>query len=536
MLLAKWMPRKVDFEQREVGRNADSCTEAINFLFERGVARTRPHARNWYSEFTAAHIVDYAKSFVLNQGNRYTLYIDSANSALIRFASTDSSTSHSKSQITGAGLTFGNRLYHNMIVASGDIVIGNHPGGMVTHTPLSTTTYTITSGAKYRYFTTSFNRVVGAYDITAGANNPRSIGWSTTTDITDWTSTGAGSTELTDIPDDITGLKSVNNVVVVARQTGWTLGYVTGSNTTGPFRWNLMVRDGAGCAWPATLDNYNNTLYCVGHDDVYQFDINQGAKPIGAQIREPLMRSISKGARYKGVITKGDFLYEPGAETVDGVQNNFVPRVRYHLVPVVPSEGARHYSFDLKDQSWSSHSYNFRINEAWEYVRDIANHPIWSLSFASAATDPEHISWWDGAAGARYAADATPTSWPDEIVDQDHVLVSPTFILGDTASRDMNINRLMLVWALEANVGGEEFPKVKLVATVQQEYKQVQVEQSLDLAEKIDARSGEWNRSWFNVRLVGNLLKLQLVVPAGLKLAIKDIEVHGDDSNVARAA
>lgn len=535
MLLAKWVPRKVDFEAREVGRQADSCTEAINFLFERGVARTRPHARRWLTEWNNAREVDFAKSFVLPSGNRYTVYIDSDEN-ILRLGCTECATSHSATVFTGTTKSFGDRLYHNMTLASGIVVIGNNAAGMHYHTPLSSTTVSIATGAKYRYFTTSFNRVVGAYDITAGSENPRSIGWSTTTDISDWASTGAGSTELTDIPDEITGLVNVNNVVVVARQTGWTLGYVTGSNTTGPFRWSLAVRDGAGCAWPATLASYNNMIFCVGHDDVYVYDINQGPMPLGSEIRDPLMRSISGGTRYRGVITRGDFLYDPGSETSAGVQNNFIPRIRYHLVPVKKSAGARHYSYDVKDRSWSTHSYAFPIRESFEFVKSINDHPIWMLSFIDDNPVPQNISWWDGAAGVRYESAAIPSGWPNDLPDESHVLTSPVFLLGDTASRDMDIKRLMLVWALEANVGGDEFPKVKLIATLQNDYKQFTVEKELDLAEKIDARRGEWNRSWFEMRLTGNLLKIQLVVPAGLKLAIKDVEIHGDDGALSRAA
>lgn len=531
MLLAKWTPQMLDTELSEVAQDATSCTQALNFLFERGVARTRPHARRRFSEWNTGAKVDFAKSFLLNQGNRYTLYIDGAG-AVRRLASTDSATSHNAAEITGAGTTFGDRLYHNIAVWAGLVLIGNNTGGLLVHTPLSSTTYSVVSDAKYRYVTTSFNRAIGAYDITSGSNNPREIGWSTTTDVTDWTGTGAGSTELTDIPDDITGLVNMNNVVVVARSMGWTLGYVTGSNTTGPFRWQLMVRDGSGCAWPSTLATYNNVIYCVGHDDVYTFDISRGPSPIGGPIREPLMRSISNGARYRGFITRGDFVYEPLTN------RTFLPRLRYHLVPIETTEGARHYAFDVKDGRWSAHNYSTSIRDGFELVQDPQRHPIFSTSFVSDSTTPEWFQWWEGQVGASNLMAQQVAGWPVDLVDRDALLRSPTFLLNGSAERDYDIDRLMVVWAMEGDASPEikDFPLVKLVATLQQDYKQVEHEQSLDLASKIDARKGEWNRSFFNLRLCGNLLRLQLTVPAGIKLAIRQIEIHGKDSAVARAA
>src|SRR5690606_1247259 len=54
MLLAKWVPQVLNQERSPVAMEATSCTEAINFLFERGVARTRPHARRRFSEWNSA--------------------------------------------------------------------------------------------------------------------------------------------------------------------------------------------------------------------------------------------------------------------------------------------------------------------------------------------------------------------------------------------------------------------------------------------------------------------------------------------------
>jgi len=534
MLLAKWTPQILNTEAAPISLGETECSDALNFLFERGVARTRPHLRKRFSEWASGARVDYAKAFLLNQGNRYIVYIDSAG-ALRRLGSTASASTYSGAEITGAGTSFGDRMFHNVAVWAGIVLVGNNVGGLLTHTPISTSTYAVVSDAKYRYVTTSFNRAVAAYDITSGANNPRKIGWSTTTDITDWTSTGAGSTELTDIPDDITGIVNINNIIVVARTYGWTLGYVTGSNTTGPFRWEMKVREGSGCAWPSTLAHFNNTIFCVGHDDVYTFDIASGPSPIGGSIRDALMHSLHEGARYKGIVTRGDYRYNSESASDVDEAASFIPRLRYHLVPIVPHEGARHYSYDVREKTWAAHSYNTNIHAAFEKVQWPQKHPIFSLSFVDDSIPPQWYQWFDGQSGAYNAV----SSWPDDLIDQDASLTSPVFLLNGSAERDYDVKELYLVWAMEGGPtsnGTLSHPMVDLTATFQQNHKQVTTKQRLDLACKIDARRSEWNRTKFPMRLNGNLLKLKLNVPTGIKLAIKQVEVHGDDSAQSRAA
>lgn len=560
MLLAKWSPYRLDGETSPISMDSQSCTESLNFLFERGIARTRPHMRRRsITELVAANYkVDFAKSFLLNQGNRYSLYITDGG-AMYRFAATDSATSHAAAEITGAGTSFGDRLFHNIAVWAGIVLVGNNTGGILQHTPISTTTYTVISDAKYRYITTSFNRAVAAYDITSGANNPRSIGWSTTTDVSDWTSAGSGSTELTDIPDDITGLVNINNVIVVARTYGWTLGRVTGSNTTGPFRWEMMVREGAGCAWPSTLAHYNNMIFCVGHDNIYSFDLSKGPQPIGGPIRRELLHTISSGARYRGIITRGDLRWNGDvvSATVVPTDNNAspIPRLRYHLVPIVNTEGASHYSYDVQEQTWSAHRYNTSIRDAFEYVLWPQRQPVFSFTAiddnqqttSGGVAFPTMYQWFDGQtrSGNRELLAF------DDLVDQGAVLHSPVFLLNGSAERDYDIKELYVTWALEGDemestlVGGlgttpsETFtdtPPVDLIVTSQQNHKETGQTMKLDLAGKINYRRHEWNRTKFPMRLNGNLLQLKLRIPTGVKIAIKQIEVHGEDSAQSRAA
>lgn len=546
MLLAKWTPYRLDGEAAPIALDGTACTEARNFLFERGVARTRPFLRQRYPELLQAdYKVDFAKAFLLNQGNRYAMYITDGGE-LHRLASTESATSHSAAEITGAGTSFGDRLFHNIAVWAGIVLVGNNVGGILQHTPLSSTTYSIISDAKYRYVTTSFNRAVAAYDITSGSNNPRSIGWSTTTDVSDWTSAGSGSTELTDIPDDITGLVNINNVIVVARTYGWSLGRVTGSNTTGPFRWEIMVREGSGCAWPSTLAHYNNLIFCVGHDDVYTFDLSRGPQPIGRNIRRELIHSIYSGARYRGVITRGDYRWNGDSFLEVDASATPIPRLRYHLVPIVPAEGARHYSYDLEEQTWATHTYSTPIRDAFEYVQWPQKHPIFSLVFFDDNNvsvlgnydTPLMYQWFDG----QTRKDNLVTFWNENLqAEPDATLASPVFLLNGSAERDYDITDLYVTWALEGREGSydrnaDDFPPVTLTASFQQDHKKVQATKQLDLGGKVDARRDEWNRTKFPMRLSGNLLSLRLTVPNGIKIAIKQIEVHGEDSAQSRAA
>lgn len=239
-------------------------------------------------------------------------------------------------------------------VVNGNVLIPGAATKLIRHVP-GAAAYTVISSVVPAFITSHLSRAVGAYDIVA-ANGQIKVMWSVPGDETDWTSAllGAGSTTLSEIPDRITGIGVLHDVLFVPRRYGIHLGYNTGVATT-PYRFENYLKGGLGEVGnyiPASLAISNNIAYFIGPDNVYKFDLSGGLQPIGDKIVSSLMTDVINSTRqYKGVI------WRVGGSSASGTATK--PRPRYALVPleVAPTGNAMIYMYDIIDGTWSKHDF-----------------------------------------------------------------------------------------------------------------------------------------------------------------------------------
>lgn len=430
--------------------------DSLNFLFERGTARTRPGLTTVTVSPTVGTIA-FAKSLSLGATPMTFLIVGNKLYKLVNGTSTE---------ITGAGITFGSSEYHNGTSVNGEILIANSTGGMVRWDPAGNT-YTILNSAKYRYVTGHFSRALGAYDASA-TNGDKKVGWCATGDISDWVGVGSGSNTLSDCPDDITGLGNINNVVVIPRRGGIHLAFPTGYGAN-PFRFEVWGRDGAGFPYPSTVAFNNNILYGVGRDDVYTFDL-ANLTPIGYKVRDELLQAIHAGVIYRGFVS-----------TLSG----HMSQGRYHLIP--NSNQWPHYCYDIQERKWSKHMYSAVITGGFHFV------PGYTTEGA-AVFGSDFVGKWDELVACETASQ----------------LRSRTFMLGDLM-QDQRVIRGMVRYRDygEATVG------CQFGVTINRERRV----ESQELVVGSKEASGRWTRQWFNFRSEGQDGEWTLDVPAGVPFA-----------------
>lgn len=331
---------------------------AVNLLFERLQSLSRPG-------LGAPPIVSFAfitgpvifADRVTNNAIEYSVFINSGNS-LYYIAS-----GFGTGQITGAGAAFGNHVFDNVTSIIGLIVFGNNPGGIITWDPtVLANNYVIQAAAPYRYVCGHQGRAIAAYNLVESQLlGPRAFAYSKPGDITTWTSVdgSAGEIDIADLEDDITGLGVLHNIVVIPHRNGIHLGYPTGSL---PLPYNIQSFSYAsGGFWqPSTIAFSDEYMIGVGEDNVFMFDLNT-ITPVGNAIRAELMNNINSGTLYRGFFTRFGFSYNSAQPA----------RWRYHLSPLA-NAAATHFVYDLKDQTWSRHTYANPYNWAWNMPSSVS--------------------------------------------------------------------------------------------------------------------------------------------------------------------
>lgn len=148
----------------------------------------------------------------------------------------------------------------------------------------STNTYVALGNAPiYKYITTGFNRIVGA-NLTGG--DAFEIGWSGDLNYSEWDSLvdpSAGSTPLVDSPsdtnDDITGLFTIANNIIVMRLHSIWVG-VAQPSTTAPFRFYPgLAKVGADCPKGQCLTDYGIAWYSYQDSATYVWNPELGNVP-----------------------------------------------------------------------------------------------------------------------------------------------------------------------------------------------------------------------------------------------------------------
>lgn len=373
-------------------------------------------------------------------------------------------------EITGAGTTFGPKTYHNLAVVNGAILFGNNTGGLLRWDPAGTA-YTILSAAKMRYVTGHFSRAVAAFDLNGNAlTGPRTIKWSKPGDEAVWDTSpstdGSGKTILSDAPDDITGISNLHNVVAVCRRTGFHLGYPTG-NSSSAFRWESWSYKSVGVHWPGLSTTQDNTLYFVGRDDVYSFDLVK-VTSIGYQIKSSLLAELIGGATFCMFCSRGIASSKS--------------RQYLHIFPL--SGSTNHYVFDLLGMNWSKHLYTGKV-PSYGFAKPVGTYGE-AASFVDTSNPPKVFNW-----------------------DEQVICESPASISGPISAVggpaiDAEIQRTLLklrrynstvTLTLTADLAGSPVTSTQAQATPA-------------------GNDGKWTRVWFENRLTGQLFQAKIEILA----------------------
>jgi len=120
-------------------------------------------------------------------------------------------------------------------------------------------------------------------DLYSGSDRkPYRVQWSKNNDPTDWTDSTAGSVDLMDTEDVITGLGKVGANLVVFKSDSMIFGNRTGSSTA-PIQF-VRQRPGIGTPAPYSIVHFEGTCAFIGRNDFYMID-GESPVSIGKDIR-----------------------------------------------------------------------------------------------------------------------------------------------------------------------------------------------------------------------------------------------------------
>lgn len=126
-----------------------------------------------------------------------------------------------------------------------------------------------------------------------GTRYPTRIQWCDTGDPTDWTTGNAGSFDLADSPEEIVGMRKLNEFLVVFKQDAIYVGRLV--DTVDVFSFTLQVT-GIGAMNNRVIVEQNGVIYFLGIDGmIYAFN-GYRAEPVGEEIREQIHPSLNYDA------------------------------------------------------------------------------------------------------------------------------------------------------------------------------------------------------------------------------------------------
>lgn len=457
-------------------------TDSYNFLFERGMCVSRP---GLLSKGAASLIVNPLIFATLARESLITFVVDKNSN--IYHVSTISpffalSPAYTGPSLTGTVDTAG---VMNAVPFLSLLLMGNNINGMIRIVP-SSLTYTQVTDAPFRYFTTIYSRVVGAvkYPVgNQGSQNRRTIGYSASGDETNWTTSDSGSLMLSDTSDDITGLGVMRNVLVIFRQSGIHLGYVTGSAIPvfNIQNWNKI---GAGVFYPDSLVVRDNVAFFCSYDDVWMFDL-QNLTPIGRPIRRDLFGYLQQGVRYRGVLSRG--------------QSDNNNRIRYILSPTPSPDGTLNFTgqyapifvYDMLEDKWSKHLYqNVGTHMTSEFI-DIG---VTKFGIIDGNPNPTLYLW--------------DANTPCESVAS---LTGKLVQIGEI-NKDYRVKRVLLSHRCKSPTTGT----LNLSATLNDQVNLGSNIQSLGTA----APDSRWERQIFNLDVTGQNFGVNLVMPSNTHIEL----------------
>lgn len=518
-----WAPvNGINMEDPHIRVRPDQCTEALNMLFERNICRTRPYTQRITYGFwpnPSTNKFRFGRGMLVGADNPNSVVILS-NGTLAKGPQ-----AQALSQDGAGTLALGDPEFDNITVVNGVFAIGNNAfNGMVRHDP-ATDLFSIVPSTPFRYYTGLYSRAIGAY-----SNIPNQVGWSVAGDETDWSGAGSGTSVLAETTDEITGARTVQNILVILRSMGLTLGFPTGQGTA-PIRFETVIRAGRqGCPYPSTVADDGNTLFYVGHDNVYRVDMNWDPAPIGKEIRRELLFWLARGVLFRGFTTRMDYGLPSGGafflaanEMVDPVA-----RLRYHLVPI-QRPGVPHYSFDMESNTWSRHTYTLPLLGGLEgFNRSGSTAGVSAVSWCTLLlldeATPDVLRWAENSTGQ------------GEIADNGSSISSGVFVVGEP-DMEYTCNRAFITWALDAFHGTSEANPPAFEMRIECKQQQRPVAQASDVSlYQVSEAYGDWQGTWVDFKVTGQFFKIRLTIPPHLKIQIAQVTLFLAEGQQTKSA
>ena len=480
-----------------------------NIIFERGEAVTRPGATSNPVVWPSGSIIRAVKALPFSARTVSANAIQQRMGFFIRNDGTlwalqalESLTALSTTQITGAGFTQSSDQYCDHGIVNGVVLIAGAFGGLIRWDP-ATTVYTLLSTAKYQYVCGHLSRAVAAFDVSQTSTGYQSkVAWSAPGDETTWTgsTSGAGSTVLSDCEDAITGVKVCNGVVAIARAYGFHIAIPTGQFPA-VYDFRKLSSMSVGCMHPATFLVYKNTMFFMSANGIHTFDFAD-ITDIGEGVYKEISWFINNQQ-----MTPRAFMSNSYA------QIDFQPSYNICLESVTPTPQSNitpHYMYNIRERKWTRHIYNNNISVpgltnlvcGFEFIPDSASSlvnpsPLSLLTVvnrgANALSVP-FIQTWSG-------ADAIDGTGQAALETQASITTGQ--ITLDDSLHDMQVERIQLFYytpspsAFVITANG-------VLANNAVTTKPITV---------ITPAATGWNKQWVNFRLTCNTFSLTLTWP-----------------------
>ena len=269
-------------------------------------------------------------SYKQNNGTSYTLRF--TNSTIHKLSS-------SSWQILAGTLT-GSAMDRFSVATAFNQVIFANSIDPIKQIDLLVGSYTNLGNApRYKYVTSFYNRVVGAYYNEPGSVNPVQVGWSADGVITEWdplVNQSAGNSSIIESPGDYAdfaaGVFGFTNVLLLIREKSV---WVATKNpvASNPFEFRGVI-PGKGCTAPNSISVVPGGLIWVDPrtKNVYAYSIGGELQPISDNIRTELFKSITD------------------LDSVEGSYNTL--KNEYSILIPSLSDYKRIWTFNLDNSSW----------------------------------------------------------------------------------------------------------------------------------------------------------------------------------------
>lgn len=425
-------------------------------------------------------------------------------------------------EITGPGITGAgwNDFFFDRAVANGAVLIGGYLGGLIRWVP-TTNVYTLIAAAPYSFVASHYSRAVGAFSTAGAVTSPITIGYSVPGDETDWAGVGSGSSVLTDIPDAITGVKTIRNTLVIARTFGFHLGMPTGTYPL-VYNYTKFSDEAIGVAHPATFKVFGDKAYFLSHVGIHTFD-TANIEDIGEGIQAEIFTLIQRwGATPRGFVTQS-------YKTDNQPCYNIILDIRDG--PVGTPTALPHYMYNINEKKWSRHSYAsststhatlafpFAYKMLSTFGTNYAPLPGLAVTQRETGVAPLFNKW-----SAQYNSEPTEIMSPAPFFTTGQLTISPAYM-------EAQLERILLVYSCTfTQFQSGQSPSFSV--SINSMLNGIRTTTTPPNIVGNTGGSTYWQRTWGNVRVSGQMFEITITCP--YQVQIKEMILEFSDNSKQR--